>query len=96
VPTPLSRLHDLVAPQMQAVDALIAQRMVSKNAPRIADVATHLISAGGKRIRPLMTLATAQMLGYEADADTKLAAAVEFIHTATLLSCGGFFVLAGL
>lgn len=70
---------------MQAVDALIAQRMVSKNAPRIADVATHLISAGGKRIRPLMTLATAQMLGYEADADTKLAAAVEFIHTATLL-----------
>lgn len=83
--TPLNRLHDLVDDQMQQVDELIRARMVSQSAPRIADVAAHLISAGGKRIRPLLTLNFARMLGFEGIADAKLAAAVEFIHTATLL-----------
>jgi len=83
--TPLNRLSDLVDDQMQLVDGLIKTRMVSGSAPRIADVAAHLISAGGKRIRPLLTLSYARMLGFDGEADAKLAAAVEFIHTATLL-----------
>ncbi|MET0156016.1 MAG: polyprenyl synthetase family protein [Rickettsiales bacterium] len=48
-------------------------------------IGRHLLSSGGKRIRPLLTLACADMFGYEGSADVSLAAAVEFIHTATLL-----------
>jgi octaprenyl-diphosphate synthase len=51
----------------------------------IPDVARHLIASGGKRLRPMLTLATASMCGYEGAGHVKLAAAVEFMHTATLL-----------
>ncbi len=51
----------------------------------IPEVANHLISSGGKRLRPMLTLAMAQLAGYQADGHVKLAAAVEFMHTATLL-----------
>ena len=51
----------------------------------IPEVANHLISSGGKRLRPMLTLATAALCGYRGDGQVKLAASVEFMHTATLL-----------
>ena len=51
----------------------------------IPEVANHLINSGGKRLRPMLTLALAQLAGYAGDGHIKLAAAVEFMHTATLL-----------
>ena len=83
--TPLDRLSAALEEDMQRVNTLIRERMTSENAPRIPEVTAHLIEAGGKRIRPMMTLAAARMCGYEGDAHIKLAATVEFIHTATLL-----------
>ena len=82
---PHDRLAVLLADDMAAVDAMIRERMASKNAPRIPEVTAHLVDAGGKRLRPLLTLACARMLGFEGDHHIRLAAAVEFIHTATLL-----------
>lgn len=70
---------------MAAVDGLIRARMESRHAPRIAQVTTHLVGAGGKRLRPMLTLAAADLCGYQGTDDEKLAATVEFIHTATLL-----------
>ncbi|MHA3915222.1 polyprenyl synthetase family protein [Halovulum sp. GXIMD14793] len=70
---------------MAAVGQLIAERMASEHAPRIPQVTAHLVDAGGKRLRPLLTLATARMCGYDGDHHLRLAATVEFIHTATLL-----------
>jgi len=51
----------------------------------IPEVANHLINSGGKRLRPMLTLALARLTGYSGDGHIKLAAAVEFMHTATLL-----------
>jgi octaprenyl-diphosphate synthase len=69
---------------MAEVDRLILDRMKSE-IPLIPALAEHLISAGGKRLRPLLTLAAARVCGGGAERAAKLAAAVEFIHTATLL-----------
>ncbi|HEY0053103.1 MAG TPA: polyprenyl synthetase family protein [Caulobacteraceae bacterium] len=69
---------------MAAVDALMRDRMQSPVAV-IPALAEHLISAGGKRVRPMVTIAAARLAGVSGDAHLKLAAAVEFIHTATLL-----------
>lgn len=85
VVTPLEALSRALEADMDRVNALIRQRMASDHAPRIPEVSAHLIEAGGKRIRPLLTLAAARLCGYEGDAHVKLAATVEFIHTATLL-----------
>ncbi len=82
---PHERLSLLLAPEMEAVNVLIRERMASKHAPRIPEVSAHLIEAGGKRLRPMLTLACAQLCGYEGDNHVRLAATVEFIHTATLL-----------
>lgn len=79
------RLSAMVSNDMEAVNALIAERMASRHAPRIPEVTRHLVEAGGKRLRPILTLAAARLCGYEGDAHVKLAATVEFIHTATLL-----------
>jgi octaprenyl-diphosphate synthase len=70
---------------MAEVNTLIRTRMASEHAPRIPEVTAHLVEAGGKRLRPMLTLAAARMCGYEGDNHIKLAATVEFIHTATLL-----------
>lgn len=78
-------LADLLAPQMEAVNGLIRDRMSSKHAPRIPEVTAHLVDAGGKRLRPLLTIAAAEMCGYSGPYHVHLAATVEFIHTATLL-----------
>ena len=74
----------LVAADMNGVNAVILERMQSKVA-LIPELAGHLIAGGGKRMRPMLTLACASLLGYPGTRHHKLAAAVEFIHTATLL-----------
>ncbi|MDG2473695.1 MAG: polyprenyl synthetase family protein [Paracoccaceae bacterium] len=70
---------------MQSVDELINNRMFSEHAPLIQNLTNHLINAGGKRLRPLLTLAAANICNYRAKYHIHLAAIVEFIHTATLL-----------
>jgi octaprenyl-diphosphate synthase len=82
---PHERLAEALRPEMEAVSRVIRERMASDHAPRIPEVTAHLVEAGGKRLRPLLTLATAMMCGYEGEDHVKLAATVEFIHTATLL-----------
>ncbi len=78
------RLARLAAADMAAVDALVRARMESPVA-LIPALAEHLIGAGGKRVRPLVTVAAARLVGGGGQGALKLAAAVEFIHTATLL-----------
>jgi len=82
---PHERLADRLAEDLAAVNALIAARMASEHAPRIPEVTAHLVEAGGKRLRPMLTLAAARMCGYSGVYHRHLAATVEFIHTATLL-----------
>jgi len=82
---PFEHLQALVAQDMDAVNTLIRTRMASKHAPRIPEVTAHLVEAGGKRLRPLLTLAAANICGYQGTHHQLLAATVEFIHTATLL-----------
>jgi len=74
----------LTAPGMNCVNAVILERMQSE-IPLIPALAGHLISGGGKRMRPMLTVAGAELCGYQGERHHKLAAAVEFIHTATLL-----------
>jgi octaprenyl-diphosphate synthase len=80
----LDALIGLVASDMNGVNSVILERMQSKVA-LIPELAGHLIAGGGKRMRPMLTLASANLLGYPGTRHHKLAAAVEFIHTATLL-----------
>ena len=80
----LTPLVELVADDMERVNKLILSRTGSEVA-MIPEVAQHLISSGGKRLRPMLTIAAAQMCGYRGDGHIKLAASVEFMHTATLL-----------
>ena len=80
----LDAMMALVAADMNGVNAVILDRMQSKVA-LIPELAGHLIAGGGKRMRPMLTLACANLLGYTGTRHHKLAAAVEFIHTATLL-----------
>ena len=75
---------ELVAPDMAAVDLVIAQRLDS-GVPLVGEVAKYIISAGGKRLRPVLLLLTCGALGYTGKQRHNLAAVVEFIHTATLL-----------
>ena len=82
---PHDRLAAWLADDMAAVNLLIRDRMASKHAPRIPEVTAHLVEAGGKRLRPMLTLAAARMCGYGGPFHIHLAATVEFIHTATLL-----------
>ncbi|NUB44754.1 polyprenyl synthetase family protein [Fertoebacter nigrum] len=82
---PHDRLADWLADDMVAVNLLIRDRMASEHAPRIPEVTAHLVEAGGKRLRPMLTLAAARLCGYGGPFHVHLAATVEFIHTATLL-----------
>ena len=82
---PHERLMGWLAADMEAVNLMIRDRMASEHAPRIPQVTAHLVEAGGKRLRPLLTLAAARLCGYEGPYHIHLAATVEFIHTATLL-----------
>jgi len=80
----LEGIVSLVRADMDRVNALILSRTGS-DVTMIPEVANHLISSGGKRLRPMLTLATAGLSGYRGDGHVKLAASVEFMHTATLL-----------
>jgi octaprenyl-diphosphate synthase len=82
---PHDRLSAWLAADMEAVNLMIRERMASEHAPRIPQVTAHLVEAGGKRLRPLLTLAAARLCGYDGTYHIHLAATVEFIHTATLL-----------
>lgn len=82
---PHDRMAAALAGEMEAVNALIRTRMASEHAPRIPEVTAHLVEAGGKRLRPMLTLAAAKLCGYDGPYHVHLAATVEFIHTATLL-----------
>ena len=82
--SPLEALTALVAEDLSAVNALIVRRMESP-VPLIPDIAGHIVAAGGKRLRPVLTLAAARMCGYRGTRQVALATCVEFIHTATLL-----------
>lgn len=82
---PHEQLAAHLAAKMEAVNLLIRERMASRHAPRIPQVTAHLVEAGGKRLRPMLVLATADLCGYDGPFDVHLAATVEFIHTATLL-----------
>lgn len=81
---PLQTLTDLVSSDMQNVNAIIIDNMQS-DVDLIPKLAGYLIASGGKRIRPLLTIASGKLCGYDGKRTHGLAAAVEFIHTATLL-----------
>ena len=83
-PDALSRLVELVGADIAACNRAIVARMDSPVA-LIPQLAAHIVAAGGKRLRPLLTLAAARMCGYQGTRHIELAACVEFIHTATLL-----------
>ncbi len=74
----------LAAPDMAAVDALIRRRLGS-DVVLVNQVAEHIVSGGGKRLRPMLLLLAARALGHQGGDAQQLAAVVEFIHTATLL-----------
>jgi octaprenyl-diphosphate synthase len=77
-------LSELVADDLEQVNRLIVDR-IGSDVSMIPEVANHLISSGGKRLRPMLTLAAARMCGYSGAGHVRLAAGVEFMHTATLL-----------
>ena len=82
---PHDQMAAYLSADMTAVNDLIRDRMASEHAPRIPEVTAHLVEAGGKRLRPMLTLAAARLCGYDGPYHVHLAATVEFIHTATLL-----------
>jgi octaprenyl-diphosphate synthase len=83
-PNAVAELQALVRGEMEAVNDFIRERMAS-DVPMIPDLASHLINSGGKRLRPMLTIAASKMCGYQGKDHIKLAATVEFLHTATLL-----------
>jgi len=80
----IAALDALTSEDLKAVNALILRAMESP-VTLIPQLASHIIAAGGKRLRPMLTLAAARMCGYAGERHIGLAACVEFIHTATLL-----------
>ena len=80
----LAPLLALVEEDMAHVNRIILDRARS-NVELIPELAKHLIQSGGKRLRPMLTVAAAKLCGYAGDAHVRLAASVEFMHTATLL-----------
>lgn len=85
--SPASKMESvrlLVQPELEEVNRLIIERMQSP-VEMIPVLAQHLIAAGGKRVRPMLTLLSANLCGYRGQRHMGLAACVEFIHTATLL-----------
>ncbi|MEQ8639670.1 MAG: polyprenyl synthetase family protein [Alphaproteobacteria bacterium] len=82
--TGIEALQRLVVDDLAAVNRVIVDNMAS-SVPLIPELAGHIVAAGGKRLRPMLTLASARLVGYQGQRHLGLAAAVEFIHTATLL-----------
>ncbi|MGI9386600.1 MAG: polyprenyl synthetase family protein [Methyloligellaceae bacterium] len=80
----ITRLRALVKDDMASVNRIILDKAKS-DVEMIPQLARHLIDSGGKRVRPMLTIAAAQMNNYQGSGHIKLAAGVEFMHTATLL-----------
>ncbi len=80
----LDSLYALIRGDLARVDETILKRVRSE-VSLIEDIARHIIASGGKRIRPALTLIASQLCGYTGQRHIALAAAIEFIHTATLL-----------
>lgn len=80
----LKLLLEIVGEEMGAVNRIILDKAVS-DVDMIPELAHHLIDSGGKRLRPMLTIAAAKLSGYTGEHHIRLAAAVEFMHTATLL-----------
>lgn len=83
-PDALERLQDLLKPELDLINQLIIKQLQNK-VTLIPQLAGHIIGAGGKRLRPMLTLACSHLCGYQGQRHLPLAACVEFIHTATLL-----------
>lgn len=81
---PLDSIKDILADDIKSVNNLIKKNIASK-VGLIPELSDHIFASGGKRLRPLLTLACAKLSGYEGQAHIDLATSVEFIHTATLL-----------
>jgi octaprenyl-diphosphate synthase len=81
---PIQELLDLIDKDFVKVDELINKQVISE-IDRIPDISNHIINLGGKRLRPILTLTTAKICNYRGSMHIKLAAAVELMHTATLL-----------
>ena len=82
---PILKLQKLLSHKLGLMDQLFSKMMESDNAPRIPEITKHIFESGGKKIRPLLCIATAEALNYKLDKHILLAATIEFIHTATLL-----------
>ena len=82
---PIFKLQKLLSHKLGLMDQIFSKMMKSDNAPRIPEITKHIFESGGKKIRPLLCIATAEALNYELDKHILLAATIEFIHTATLL-----------
>lgn len=78
------RIYETVADDFARVNDLITRRL-SSDVPLVEKIAQYIVESGGKRLRPLLVLLTTRALGYERDDHLKLAAVIEFLHTATLL-----------
>ena len=78
------RIYDTVADDFSRVNDLIIKRL-SSDVPLVEKIAQYIIESGGKRLRPLLVLLSSQAIGYKGDDHLKLAAVIEFLHTATLL-----------
>ncbi|RBW48186.1 octaprenyl diphosphate synthase [Marinobacter sp. F3R11] len=78
------RIYDTVADDFKRVNDLIIKRL-SSDVPLVEKIAHYIIESGGKRLRPLLVLLSSQAAGYSRDEHLKLAAVIEFLHTATLL-----------
>lgn len=81
----LARYTHLYAQDLRAVDQLIIDLAAQSSAPLIGQMAQYIVHSGGKRLRPILTILSAKLFGYEGERHIRLAAAIEFIHTATLL-----------
>jgi octaprenyl-diphosphate synthase len=81
----IATLHGLIREDLKRTDDTILKYVDNVQVPLIPTLARHLIASGGKRLRPSLTLACTKLFGYEGERHVRLAAAVEFIHTATLL-----------
>ena len=81
----LTQISDNLVEKVSSTSELIESYLKAEKAPIIQSIASHLVKSGGKRIRPLLTLAVADLFNYKGDADTYLATAIEYVHSATLL-----------
>ena len=83
--TSILKLSSLLYEKVRDTNIVIKENLSSEETPIIGDIASHLINSGGKRIRPLLTLTVSKLFDYKGNKDTFLAAAIEYIHSATLL-----------